>query len=408
MTEVNLRKPTVKEAPEMDIHEAMERTTPLLAELVRCPSVNPNNTGALQPPFGETRLQEFVAARLAARGAALQWIDALPGRRNFVATFAGRDPRRSLMLEAHADTVGIEGMSIDPFGAVIEAGRLHGRGACDAKGSMAAMLTAVEELLRREGRPPVTVHVVLTCNEERGGHGAHALMKAGFRADAAIVGEPTALEIVNIHKGALRWDVETHGVAAHSSTPELGVNAISMMARAIAEIESSVIPALRERRHERLGAPTMVVGTIQGGTQVNVIPARCKIEVDRRMVPGETNDAAAAEVTAALERLARADEKFRWTLAQTEWYPPLQEPEDSPVAAALAAACRTVVGRATFACAPWATDGGIFRHYGVPTVVFGPGAIRKAHTKDEFVELDQVAAAALVYAEAIREFGAAG
>lgn len=389
----------------MKIKEARERTARLLTELVRCPSVNPGRGASLASPYGEARLQEMVAARLSALGAQVTWGDALPGRRNLIATFAGRDAARSLMLEAHADTVGVEGMSIAPFDAVIEGGKLHGRGACDTKGAMAAMLTAVEEVIRRDGTPDVTLHVVLTCNEEHGGDGAHALMKSGFRADAAIAGEPTGLEIVNVHKGAIRWDVETLGVAAHSSTPHRGVNAISMMARVIAELDGRVIPALAARKHPQLGAPTMSVGTIHGGTQVNVIPARCRIEIDRRVIPGETREEATGEVTRALEGLARADERFKWSMTQTEWYAPLEESETSAVASALAGACRRVTGRAAFACAPWATDGGIFKQYGLPSVVFGPGVIAQAHTKDEYVELEQVAVAAMVYEEAIREFG---
>lgn len=389
----------------MRIEDARERTRKLLTELVQCPSVNPNNAASLESPFGERRLQELVAARMSALGAKVDWMEAMPGRGNLTASFEGRDRGRTLLVEAHADTVGVDGMSIDPFAAKIEGGRLYGRGACDTKGAMAAMLTAVEEVIRRDGKPPVTLVVALTCNEERGGQGAHALMKSGFRADGAIVGEPTGLEIVHLHKGAIRWDVETHGVAAHSSTPHLGVNAISMMARVVAELDGKVIPALAGRKHPQLGSPTMAVGTIHGGMQVNVIPARCKIEIDRRLVPGETREEATREVTAALERLAREDERLKWTIAETEWYPPLEEPQDSAVSKALGEACRKVLGRAAFVSAPWATDGGIFRHYGVPSVIFGPGSIRQAHTKDEYIELEEVAVAARVYEEAIRGAG---
>ncbi len=389
----------------MKIEALRERTTRLLTELVQCPSISPEEGASPEPPFGELRLQERVAARLAALGAALNWSDALPGRKNLVATFTGRDPARSLMVEAHADTVGVEGMSVKPFDAVIEGGRLYGRGAADTKGAMAAMLTAVEDVLR-DGPLPLTLHVVLTCNEERGAHGAHALMKTGFRADAAIVGEPTGLQIVHTHKGAIRWKLQTSGVAAHSSAPELGVNAISLMARVIAELEGALIPALARRSHPLLGRPTMSVGTIRGGMQVNVIPDRCEIEMDRRLIAGETDEEATGEVVAVLERLARADDRLKWSLRRTQFYPPLEGAVDSPVASALAEGCRRVLGRAEFAAAPWGTDGGIFSHYGIPSVIFGPGSIRQAHTRDEHIELDQVAQAALIYSEAIRAFAA--
>ena len=252
---------------------------------------------------------------------------------------------------------------------------------------------------------PADVYFVSTCNEERGASGARGLMAEGFRTDAALVAEPTDLEIVDAHKGVVRWRIRTHGVAAHSSAPERGVNAISAMARLIERINGPLAGALAKKRHPRLGSPTVCVGTIRGGTQVNVVPAQCEIEVDRRLLPDETSEQAAADLVRELEDLKGSAAGFEYSLEEIERYPPLEEDPKGPIASAVAAACAKVLGRATFAAAPWGANSGVFKSAGIPCVLFGPGSIRQAHTRDEFVELEQVAQAVGVYAEVIRSFG---
>jgi acetylornithine deacetylase len=310
------------------------------------------------------------------------------------------------MLEAHSDTVAVEGMSIPPFEPRVAGGRMYGRGACDDKGPMAAMLLGLRAVLDEEGgKLPSEVYFVSTCNEERGASGASRLMAEGFRTDAALVAEPTDLEIVDAHKGVARWRIRTHGAAAHSSRPERGVNAISAMARVIERINGPLAGSLAKKRHPRLGSPTVCIGTIRGGTQVNVVPARCEIEVDRRLLPDETTEQATAELVRELEELKGSAARFKYSIEEIERYPPLEEDPKSPIASAVAAACAKVLGRASFTAAPWGANSGVFKEAGIPCVVFGPGPGRQAHTRDEFVELDQVAQAAGVYAEVIRNFG---
>jgi acetylornithine deacetylase/succinyl-diaminopimelate desuccinylase-like protein len=354
----------------------IKSTADWLAQLVACRS------DGLEEP-----LVAWLARCLEPWGARLTIQTVHPGRPNLIATFPGRNPTRSLMLEAHSDTVGGEGW----FTPVVRDGKLYGRGACDTKGAMAAMLGGLETVLAEQGRPPVTVHFVSTCNEELGATGAHHLVAQGFRADCAIVGEPTELALVYAHKGALRLRLGTQGVAAHSSAPERGVNAIYKMIRVVQALENVVIPKLAGVRDALLGNPTLSVGTIRGGSQVNVVPAACEIDVDRRLVPGEQRDQVVSAILSALPE----DVSHQ----VTEYYPPLGQDPQSPLVRRVARA----MGETRLATAAWASNAGVFAAAGIPSVLFGPGSIQQAHTRDEFVELAQVDAASRVYAELIRQ-----
>jgi acetylornithine deacetylase len=383
----------------------LRNVTELLSRLIACPSVNPNNRPFSGPPFGEERMARLLAGQVGGWGAEVSVREVMPGRFNFVSRFKGKRPRPSLMFEAHSDTVEVEDMSISPFEPRIAGGRMYGRGACDDKGPMAAMLLGLRAVLEEDGELPSDVYLVATCSEERGASGARCLMAEGFRADAALVAEPTDLEIVDAHKGVVRWRIRTRGVSAHSSAPESGVNAISAMARLIERINGPLAGSLAKKRHPRLGSPTVCVGTIRGGTQVNVVPAQCEIEVDRRLLPDETSEQATADLVRELEDLKGGSAGFDYSLEEIERYPPLEEDPKGRIASAVAAACAKVLGRAAFAAAPWGANSGVFKSAGIPCVVFGPGSIRQAHTRDEFVELEQVAQAVGVYAEVIRRFG---
>ena len=354
----------------------VKSTTDWLAQLVACRS---DGT--------EEALVALLARCLEPWGARLTIQTVHPGRPNFIATFPGRDATRSLMLEAHSDTVGGEGT----FTPTVRDGKLYGRGACDTKGAMAAMLSGIETVLAEQGRPPVTVHFVSTCNEELGATGAHHLVANGFRADYAVVGEPTDRRIVYAHKGSLRLRLHTQGVAAHSSAPERGVNAIYKMCRVVQALETNVIPKLAEVRDAVLGSPTLSVGTIHGGSQVNVVPAACEIEVDRRLLPGEERDAVVAGILGALP----GDISHR----MTEYYPPLGQDPGSPLVQRVGRAA----GEMRLATAAWASNAGVFAAAGIPAVLFGPGSIQQAHTEEEFIEVAQVEAASRVYAEIIRQ-----
>ena len=272
----------------------------LLARLVACPSVNPARVPPAGPPFGEGPLVDLLTDLVGEWGAETQKVEVSPGRFNLIARFPGTDPR-SLMLEAHADTVAVADMTIEPFTPAIRDGKLYGRGSCDDKGPMAAMLLAIRSAFTSGPPRRATLYFVSTCDEELGSFGAHHLMAGAWRPDAAVVGEPTDLAIVHAHKGAYRFRLTTHGCAAHSSNPSMGASAITPMAAIVQALNAGLAPAMKAQAHPLLGPPTVSVGTIRGGTQVNVVPARCEIEVDCRVLPGETSQGVAAQVRSLVE-----------------------------------------------------------------------------------------------------------
>lgn len=373
----------------------------LLCDLVACPSVNPSGLASLESPYGEARMAAFLKNRLSGWGAEVETREVLPGRPNLIARFRGERESPVLMLEAHADTVAVDHMTISPFEPAIREGRLYGRGACDTKGSIAAMLWAIRKVLAHRGQPPCPLVFVSTCDEEQGARGAARLMEEGFRPDFAIVGEPTELAIVQAHKGAVRWRLRTLGLAGHSSHPAGGINAISMMRRALDLLEGPFTREFLAMVHPRLGGPTLSVGTIQGGNQVNIIPDRCEIQVDRRMIPGEEAHRLTARLRERLETLHAQDSRFRFELEEYEHYPAFEQDLDHPFAIRFHNVLQKLHGEAKIDAAPWCANAGFFKQAGIPCLIFGPGSIRRAHTAEEYVELAQVEAAAKILAEFI-------
>ncbi len=375
-----------------------------LERLVACPSVNPRGKPVTGAPFGEARLNTMLGEVLRQWGATLEFQEEVPGRTNMIARFTGRDADRCLMLEAHADTVPVDGMTIAPFTPLIRDGRLYGRGACDTKGALAAMLAGLATVLNDEGIPPTSVCLVTTCNEEQGATGAKALIRSGFRADAAIVGEPTGLRIVDAHKGVVRYRLTVRGRAAHSSEPSQGINAISKIAAVIRRIDGPLTTELACNRHPRLGPPVISVGTIQGGFLVNIVPDECVIEIDRRLIPGETVAMATAQLRRHIDEVAVVESPLDYELDETQHYAALECDPHGDFGHHLAAALTDVMGEVQYDAAPWGSDAGAFHDAGIPVFVFGPGSIRQAHSADEYVEIDAVRTATRVYADLIRRF----
>src|SRR2546426_2213709 len=280
----------------------MSQVAKLLRELIALPSVNPAFLPPGDPRAGEQRVADFLAAITARAGLDVEVQEVFPLRANLLARLApwGKT-RQRILLAPHLDTVG--GESPEIFRPREKHGRLHGRGACDTKGSVAAMLTALTELARSARRPGQTEIVFAgLADEENGQGGSRALVAKGFKADLAIVGEPTRLQIVTAHKGDLWLQLERRGKAAHGSRPELGKNAIHEMARIVELFETSYARTLRRRKHRLLGRPTVSVGTVAGGSQPNIVPDRCLISVDRRTVPGETEAGVRREIKALLQK----------------------------------------------------------------------------------------------------------
>lgn len=362
----------------------------LLADLVAIPSQNPMGRDKTGAEYSEAAMAAYVADYLKRHGVDAEQYEIAPGRPNVVGHLdAGA--KETLILEAHMDTVHAEGMTIPPFVPEVRNGRLYGRGACDTKGSLAAFLHAVCGAGSPARGRRYNVILAAVADEEYQFGGAQRVVARGVRADIAIVGEPTQLHIVRAHKGVVRWRIGTTGVTAHSAYPERGSNAIYAMGHVLERLESYA-SALRETPpHAILGSPTLSVGIIEGGQAVNVVPDRCMIEIDRRTLPGETTDSVLAHVRDALRGLDG------WTFD-----PPhlaasgLDVAPDHPLVASLSAAIRQETGSATVEAAQYATDAGVYARAGIPAVVFGPGNIAQAHTKDEWIDLGELAQASRI------------
>ena len=226
-----------------------------------------------------------------------------PERENIVAHLNVPGAKRTLMLEAHQDTVPVDGMTVSPFGAAIEGNKLYGRGSCDIKGGMSAMLACFARLVREKPNGCCNVIMACTVDEEHTMLGVRELVKR-VRADFAVVAEPTNLNIVHAHKGVVRWNLFTTGRSCHSSAPEKGVNAIYRMGRLLVGLDAYAAHLQGTTHDPLLGPATLSVGRIEGGSSVNTVPDRCRIEIDRRLITGENPDKAPVSLLAFLREQA--------------------------------------------------------------------------------------------------------
>jgi acetylornithine deacetylase/succinyl-diaminopimelate desuccinylase-like protein len=352
----------------------------LLQDLVAIPSVNPQGNPGTEFT-GEQALGEYVANYLRTLGAevALQHVEI--GRPNVVASFTPDKPVAHLAFAPHLDTVSVAGMSISPFDPAIREGKLFGRGSSDTKGPMAAALWAVREWAKSPARAHSRIRwsFLALMGEEAGNDGAQVMANKGFSSDLTLVLEPTQLNVVTAHKGALWLEIETTGVACHGSTPERGRNAIYEMRRVLEMIEKKIIPGLSRQAHAKLGSPTLNVGTISGGSKINIVPDRCRIEVDCRIVPGMDTEEFRSRIESELRSVA-PDVAVRLQ----RYSSPLDTDESLPWVRRLGERARG------FTTAPWFSDASVLSSPQCPAVCIGPGSIAQAHTKDEFILLSDL------------------
>jgi acetylornithine deacetylase/succinyl-diaminopimelate desuccinylase family protein len=362
----------------------MNPVVSLLADLVAIPSMNPMGRGRTGPEYSEQSLAEFVHAVLKKNSIDAELQPVLPGRPNVIGRIE-TGASKTIMLEAHLDTVHADSMAIEPFTPTIREGRLYGRGSCDTKGSIAAFLQAVVNVLKTPGRMRYNIVLLFVSDEEYRFTGAQHAVKKGLNADFGIAGEPTQLRIVRAHKGVTRWNIVTKGLAAHSAYPERGKNAIYAMSKIITRLEQYAADLYAGKPHQLLGAPSLSVGVIEGGQAVNIVPDHCSIEIDRRTLPNETQQSVLEPVRSLLHDLPDWEMKHPHLSVAG-----MEISESAPVVEALARSIRTVCGEAVIEAAQYATDAGIYNAVGIPTLVFGPGNIAQAHTDAEFIDLDQL------------------
>ena len=381
-------------------------TLEILKTLVSIPSVNPMGRDLSGPEYYETRVSDWLCGFFAERDIAHERIEVVPGRSNVVARVDAGADRPTVILDAHQDTVPVDGMTIDPFDPVVRDGKIYGRGSCDVKGGMAAMLHAVARLASERPEGAANVVMSCTCDEESNVQGITDLVRLWTdddrhcdlipeRPDVALVAEPTLLDIVVAHRGATRWKVRTTGRACHSSQPEQGVNAIYHMARVVHALEDYADTlADRVTPHPLCGAATLSVGLVSGGVSVNTVPDECLIEVDRRVIPGENGAAVIDDVREYLEQNGDVPFEFLppWLVGI-----PLPDEGNGDWARRLQDHIANITGPRQLVGVPYGTHASRFAAAGVPGIVCGPGSILQAHTRDEWLEVAELEQAAEIY-----------
>ena len=380
--------------------------TALLGDLVAIPSVNPSMARPNAAGTGEHRVAGYLLEWCRTHSLAARLREVLPGRPNVVVDL-NLARERTLLLQTHMDTVPGEPMGDRAYRPEVRGGCLYGRGSCDAKGQLAAMLWAMTRLKADAERLKANVVFVAAMDEEHTFQGALAIVADRLQAGGAVVGEPTSLQPVIAHKGVVRWGVQVLGRAAHTARPQEGVNAITGMLEVLAALRASWERTL-VAEHPLLGRAAATIVSIEGGVAPNVVPDRCRATIDQRTLPGEDPDDVLRACDAVLDRLRLAAPA--WQVEREEPFVrdyALETDPHEPVVQAVMEAIRHVSGRQTTpGGVPYSTDASkLSRLGGIPCMVLGAGDIAQAHTADEYVPLDEVAQAAEIYYETARLFG---
>jgi acetylornithine deacetylase len=372
-----------------------------LERMVAIASVNPFG-GPARPGHREEEMAQHLMSHLGALGLETERRDVAPGRPNVWGRLKGTGQGPTILLAAHLDTVGTDGYDA-ALSPRMEAGRLHGRGACDMKAAIACYLETLRLLQEAGVQLSGDVIVAGLCDEEDQMMGSRDWDLNGPRADWAIVGEPTGLAVCPAHKGQLCVFPRTEGLATHSSRPELGVNAVEHMGRVITSF-SDLNAGLQTEgpEHPLCGRGRFSMNVIRGGTIASAIADRCELEVDRRFLPGESVEDILAGYQARLDALSADVPGLRVSLS-----PPslnaaaLDTPVAAPVVQALAGAVEQVTGApAPIEAFAGSTDA---PYLGCPAVICGPGHLQQAHSVDEWVEIAQMEQASEIYLQTLIE-----
>lgn len=376
-----------------------EFLTKTLTDLVRINSINPT----LAPGgAGEAEIAAYVANSLRDCRLDVATHEPEPGRVSVVGTLPGKGDGRSLMLNAHYDTVGVEGMH-EPFSGAIVEGKLFGRGAYDMKGSLAAGMAAAKALADAGAALSGDLLVAAVADEEYGSIGTADLVKR-YKVDGAVVTEPTALDICVAHKGYLWIEVETTGRAAHGSKFAEGIDANMRMGRFIAGLDKLERELRARPGHPLVGPPSLHAAMISGGTGLSTYAASCKLQIERRTIPGETKVQVISELRAIVKELAAADPAFQATVKSFFVRDPFEVSRDTPIVKAVDRAATQVLGRQPkyFGDTPW-MDAALLSAAGVETVVIGPKGAG-AHAAEEWVDVESVEQLAKILVEVALDY----
>ncbi|MCU1382079.1 MAG: argE 1, partial [Acidobacteria bacterium] len=376
----------------------MDPAIRLLRELVAVNSVNPT---LVRGAPGEREIADVIAAEMRRGGLDVSIETVTHGRPNVVGVLEGRAAGRTLMFCGHTDTVGVTGM-VDPFTPVERDGRLYGRGAQDMKGGVAAMISAATAVAQRGGLEAGRLVVAAVVDEEHSSIGADALVKS-WRADAAVVTEPTDLQIAVGHKGFAWVEIAVHGKAAHGSRPADGQDAILRLGRVLARLEA-LDRALQARPpHPLVGTGSLHASIIEGGHELSSYPDRATLQMERRTLPTEDESAAIHEVRQILDELVSEDATFRGTATAMFSRPAYEIAPDSDLPELLAASFTQAGGEPKVSGASFWTDAAVLGHAGIPSVLFGPGGAG-LHSTEEYVIVADVLTCRDTLVELVRRF----
>ncbi len=370
-----------------------------LTDLVRINSVNPSISAG---GAGEGEIAAYIACRLNRAGLQTAVFEPQPGRATALATLRGEGGGRSLMLNGHADTVGVEGMAA-PFGAEIRHGRLYGRGAHDMKGSLAACMGAAKALVDGNVRLRGDLVVAAVADEEYGSLGTSDLINR-VDVDGAIVTEPTDLNICLAHKGYVWIEVTTTGRAAHGSRFTEGIDANMRMGRFLGALDGLERDLRARPAHPLVGPPSLHAAMVQGGSGLSTYAESCTLKIERRTVPGETEAGAVAEIQRIVDRLSAADASFQASVRLFFARDPFEVAPSAPIVDVLGRATEAVFGRrpAFVGDTPW-MDSALLAAAGIETVIFGPRGAGE-HSVEEWVDVESVVQTASVLAAAAAEY----
>ncbi len=361
----------------------MSEATELLRQLVAIDSINPD---LVPGSVGEGEIARFVANWLEHADVEVVLDEPVPGRPNVVGVVHGSGGGRALLLNAHMDTVGVFGME-RPHDPIIEGHRLYGRGAYDMKAGLAAILMTAAAARKRSLRGDLIVTAVM--DEEYASLGTSAIVKR-WHADAAIVTEPTELDVCVAHKGFIWFDIETIGKAAHGSRPQLGIDAIVKMGKVLQGLEHLDLTLRSAPSHPYLSNGSLHASLIQGGQELSSYPAQCLLSVERRTIPGETQEIAESQIQRILDEIATADPTFKASLKTGMIRDPFEIAEDAPIVKTIYHQASMQLGRQPrFIGGLGWMDSALLSAAGIPTVIFGPGG-EGAHAAVEWADLDQL------------------
>jgi acetylornithine deacetylase len=387
----------------MDAYESRVNTSETVDLLKGLVKINSVNLSLVPGAPGEAEIAEHIGEFMRSIGMDTRVEEVEPGRPNAVGVLRGTGGGPTLMLNGHTDTVGVDYMEIDPLDPVVEEGRMHGRGTFDMKGGLAAILAATKAVVDSGVELRGDLVVAAVCDEEYASIGTERVVEQ-FRADAAIVGEPTELNILVAHKGFAWVNVETRGVAAHGSAWQVGVDAIAKMGKVQVGLERLQEEVLMKKRHGLVGPPSVHSSTIHGGRELSTYPDHCKLQVERRLIPGETREEVDEEMKGLLSSIHELDPKFDGSHEITFFRGPMEVSHEEEICRLLSDCTEEVTGeRPVFVGGSGWLDTQIIWGRGTPAVAFGPvGA--GAHSAVEYVEVDSVVKAARTLERVVHRF----